>query len=235
MKQERGWPANWTAAIGKTVRLVRERQKLSAQQLSVRCAVAGYPIPRNTIANLENGRKETLPLHELVILARALGVPPVELLYPIGQTEQLEVVPGLTGRPMTAVDWFCGVVPRPDGSVKVTADGAPEMDAITWDTAVGLYREIEDTLEGLAFERTRLYGLPPDSTEMRKAIAYSVKAHETSLRRLLARCSELGIESPALDRDQVEAFEYADQVKELAESFGIRVDDLIAEVDDGEH
>lgn len=77
------WPRAWTREIGAAVQLHRKRQGLSAEALSARCSDVGYPIPRNTIANLENGRKEGVPVHEVMVLAMALNVAPIDLLFPV--------------------------------------------------------------------------------------------------------------------------------------------------------
>lgn len=85
LRRERmeAWPREWAAEIGRAVQRTRKAQGLSAAKLSELCAESGFPIPRNTIANLENGRKETVPIHEVVILARALNVAPIDLLFPL--------------------------------------------------------------------------------------------------------------------------------------------------------
>lgn len=68
------------AAFG---RAASAERAVSGRELSERCATLGHPMPRNVIANLESGRKTSLPVHELVVLATALGVPPVSLLYDV--------------------------------------------------------------------------------------------------------------------------------------------------------
>lgn len=61
--------------------------------------------------NLESGRKTNLPLHELTVLARALDVPPVELLFPVGQVASVPTLPGEESDPMVAALWFGGSGP----------------------------------------------------------------------------------------------------------------------------
>jgi transcriptional regulator with XRE-family HTH domain len=39
-------------------------------------------ITRDTIANLESGRKRVIDIAELIVLAKALGVAPLSLIYP---------------------------------------------------------------------------------------------------------------------------------------------------------
>ena len=89
------WPGSWTHAIGREVARLRKERGLTVAALCDVCADLGIPVPRNTVGNLENGRKETLPLHELVTLATALGVSPLALAYPEdGRAWEVEYMPG---------------------------------------------------------------------------------------------------------------------------------------------
>lgn len=83
MKQPSDWPGEWTKQIGRAVARHRKMKGLSAQALSDKCAEVGFSIPRNTITNLENGRKEGIPIHEVWVLAKALEVAPIDLLFPL--------------------------------------------------------------------------------------------------------------------------------------------------------
>jgi hypothetical protein len=73
------------------------------------------------IANLENGRRDSIGIAEVLVLALALNVPPVLLLFPIGRASQVEVLPGKTTCPWSAAEWFSGeagppaVSPGPPG------------------------------------------------------------------------------------------------------------------------
>jgi transcriptional regulator with XRE-family HTH domain len=81
---------------------------MSAQELSDRCSELGYPVARNTITNLENGRKEVVSVQEVDVLARALNIPPVMLLYPIGLDDRVDVLPGAGRELFEAIQWFAG-------------------------------------------------------------------------------------------------------------------------------
>lgn len=112
MKQD-GWAERVTAVIAGEVRAQRERLKMSAQRLSDRCAELGYPIPRNTISNLENSRKEAVSVAELLTLAAALQMPPIALLCPVwGRPadggDAVELLPGETLDRWAAMMWFVG-------------------------------------------------------------------------------------------------------------------------------
>jgi transcriptional regulator with XRE-family HTH domain len=117
VKQPRAeeWASEWTRLIGENVRALRKARSLSTQKLSDKCAEQGFPVPRNTIVNLETGRKETLSVQELTVIALALDASPVSLLYPLDRPA--EIAPGQYRNPFHAGQWFAGewdsVVPGP--------------------------------------------------------------------------------------------------------------------------
>lgn len=76
------WPATWNQAIGRRIAEIRREVGLSAQALADSCTDLGHPMQRGTIAKFENGRRETVGVHELVVIATALYVAPAELLFP---------------------------------------------------------------------------------------------------------------------------------------------------------
>ena len=69
-----------TRRIAATIRRLRREQEMSAQKLSDRCAELGRPIARNTIANLENGRKAEASLDDIAVIADALGVAVIDIV-----------------------------------------------------------------------------------------------------------------------------------------------------------
>jgi transcriptional regulator with XRE-family HTH domain len=81
---------------------------MSAQQLADRCAELGMPIARSVLANLESGRRESVSAAEIMILAQALDVPPVLLMFPLGRVEAIEYLPGQQMPPWDAMMWFSG-------------------------------------------------------------------------------------------------------------------------------
>lgn len=79
---------------------------LSAQQLSDRCAEVGMPIARSVLANFESGRRPTLSVAELLVLAEALKVQPTSLVFPVGYEPTVEVLPGLQYDTFQAAEWW---------------------------------------------------------------------------------------------------------------------------------
>lgn len=107
------WSARLVRSIAGEVKRHREAQDMSAQRLADRCAELGQPIPRSVLANLESGRREALSVPELLVLAEALGVPPVALLVPLGHSDQVEALPGRSVSTSDALAWLAGDKPLP--------------------------------------------------------------------------------------------------------------------------
>jgi hypothetical protein len=81
---------------------------MSMQQLADRTAELGMPIPQSVLANLESGRRDTVAVAEVLVLAAALDISPIELIFPVGFDEQTEILPGREVDPLTAMRWFAG-------------------------------------------------------------------------------------------------------------------------------
>lgn len=103
-----GWAGELHKRVALAVKHARERQGISAQQLADTTANLGYPITRNTLTNYENGRKQSLDVAELVVLAIALEVPPIMLLFGGHPDDPIEVTPGHAIPTVGALAWFSG-------------------------------------------------------------------------------------------------------------------------------
>lgn len=116
------WQESLAARVGGAVRKARESAGLTAAQLSERTRDIGYPVHRIAISKIENGaRAGKLDVAELVALARALGVPPIELIYPDLPDGPVEVWPGRKATSFQAVQWFSGESTAND----IAPDAAP--------------------------------------------------------------------------------------------------------------
>jgi transcriptional regulator with XRE-family HTH domain len=102
------WQGRVARMVAREIRRYRDERKLSAQQLADRTAELGMEIPRSVLANLESGRRETVTVPEILVLAAALQVAPVELLCPVGFDEQIEILPGRMMDPLSASRWVDG-------------------------------------------------------------------------------------------------------------------------------
>ena len=88
------WSETITSTIGENVQSYRKLAGISAQKLSEETGELGYAVPRNTITNLENGRKATVTLQELLLISRALHVPMSALIAnPLDGMKPIDVTP----------------------------------------------------------------------------------------------------------------------------------------------
>ncbi|MFC8078325.1 helix-turn-helix domain-containing protein [Streptomyces sp. NPDC057307] len=87
------WEDRVKANVAGEVRRRRKEMGWSAQDLADRCEELGHPIPRTVIANMESGRRATLPLVDVIVLAAALETYPVCLIFPVGYVERTQELP----------------------------------------------------------------------------------------------------------------------------------------------
>lgn len=104
------WDQRMVSSVGKHVKAIREAKspKLSAQGLADRVSELGYPYSRSQLVNLEYGRKKTFEVAELIAIAEALDVAPVEVLFPGLPDGEVEYLPGRTARALDALKHFTG-------------------------------------------------------------------------------------------------------------------------------
>jgi transcriptional regulator with XRE-family HTH domain len=103
--------AKWTEGLHQRIAEAfkgARQGRLTGQQLADDTERLGYPITRSQIANYECGRKQSLDVAELLVLAAALGVPPVALLFPNLPDGDVEVLPGQVMSSADAMRWFTG-------------------------------------------------------------------------------------------------------------------------------
>jgi transcriptional regulator with XRE-family HTH domain len=81
------WELRVTNAIAAQMRQWRGKRRLSAQVLADRTAALGMEVPRSTLADLENGRRTSVKVPELLVIARALDIGPADLLAAEDGTE----------------------------------------------------------------------------------------------------------------------------------------------------
>ncbi len=78
------WAGQLAARVGSRVRERRGELGLSAEQLSALTNGPDHRVTRSTIANLENGRRPTVTVPELLAIARALDTQPWLLCPDLG-------------------------------------------------------------------------------------------------------------------------------------------------------
>lgn len=102
------WAKDLHKRVGASIRQARAGRGMSAQQVADKTASLGYPVSRSQIANYESGRKQSLDIAELLVIAATLDVPPVSLLLGGHPDREVEVLPGQTMQTTAALARFSG-------------------------------------------------------------------------------------------------------------------------------
>lgn len=150
-----------TAIVASRLRELRSSLDLSAQKLADRCAEHGMPeLNRWLITNIETGRRESISVDELYVLARALDVSPIHLLTPYDDQEVF-VTPVEQHPSQRVRQWVTGQQPLGDSLVVVVeTDQWSDLESfletryqrILW-TAVERARDEDGTVDADALER----------------------------------------------------------------------------------
>lgn len=144
---------------------------MSARVLSEATAAIGCEIPRGTIAKVEVG-KRGLAMHELLVLSRALSVPPWMLLVDLASEELVELWPGRRLHPWEIVRWFRGdTIHLPRGAE--TPDDPSVMAFMRWTEFETFWDSVraDDEQWGMAYldlerARTNLERTPADRRDI---------------------------------------------------------------------
>lgn len=116
--------ADWAETTSRRVaaEIKQLRGERSAQWLSDRTAELGHRVTRSRISDIETGRRTRIDITEVLILAAALDVPPLLLLFPGVPNEPSEPLPGRRSLTWWAAQWFAGEKPLTwlddDGTVR---------------------------------------------------------------------------------------------------------------------
>ncbi|MEU5195221.1 helix-turn-helix transcriptional regulator [Streptomyces scabiei] len=201
---EKDFNARVAGRVGKQVALAREGaagRKMTAQALADRCAQLGHPLDRSVIAKLEKGIRQTITVAELLVLAEALGVPPIELLFPLAEAD-VEALPGASRSTWAAAQWFMGERPLPGADGQVDTRWEPPL-------VYGLYRTHEYAVAECLRAAQRTYEIRTEATlaagddraELNKiADVESARAQEmqVEIRAVRATLRSAGFEPPTL-------------------------------------
>lgn len=194
------WPTVFTGRIAQRLRDSRKAAGLTMAEVAQGCADRGLPeFTEHSMKNLESGRKTSITVADVVVLADVLGVPPVTLLFPLGSSATVEVLPGREVSTWDAVAWFTGESPldepAPEGSARDVLD---------------VFRQHGDLVAGamtsyaLARERRRAASTTLDRTRraalLQRAEGYEEHAFEDAqeLRTYRERMRQRGLTPPAL-------------------------------------
>lgn len=117
------WAEDQTKRVGAEVR--RLRGKRTGQWLSDETERLGHALSRTTISELENGKRKDISVAEITVLARALAVSPLQLIYPDLAHGPVDVLPGRTVSSAEAMLWFSGESRLPDDPGSFGPDTKP--------------------------------------------------------------------------------------------------------------
>ena len=190
------WGPRLVAVVAGEIRRYRTDRHLSTQQLSERCADLGWPIKRSVLSNLELGYRETVTVPEVLVIAKALGVPPALLLFPVGREKLVEVLPGQCIGTWAAAKWFSGQEPfltkRDDGDGWATT-GA---DRDSWrESAIVYFMDQDAMLEEWSDWRRRADDARKQAAavtgpDMRSSYLRLAESAEASMRQVEAQLRE---------------------------------------------
>lgn len=111
--------------LGRHVAYHRERQRLTVRELSARLDALGHKILPSGITKIEQGTRG-VSVDDLLALAKALGVPPLLVLFPVGAIDSVDVLPSQHMSTWAAARWFVGEAPLPgDDRAKWEEGAAP--------------------------------------------------------------------------------------------------------------
>ncbi|TLF52027.1 helix-turn-helix domain-containing protein [Nocardia cyriacigeorgica] len=180
------WDADVARRVGQAVRHLREAEqpKLSAAKLAQRTADSGYALTKAQISDLELGRKKTVTVPELLVLASALNVWPAWLLFPDLPDGKVEAVPGRHIRSVDAADWLTGLYWFPPAWTQPAPDGEEPDVPETFDLlkASRMLRDLDSELRSLRVKAiTEIRRDPDGSDEIERR--YRENADELTARR----------------------------------------------------
>lgn len=196
--------------LAERVRKYRTDHGWSVRRLAEECSRHGASrLTQSSLANIERGQaadahrqRRDVTVDELLVLAYALSVPPVLLLLPLGDEDQVTIVPGVTVHPDLALKWIEG------DEAPMTSDRLTTGDLAFWRRASDpllLYRRLRTAQETVwkseSDIRTAGY------TEQADQIEQARHARLDALRELaevLNGMAELSVRAPALPGDWVE-------------------------------
>jgi transcriptional regulator with XRE-family HTH domain len=214
-------PLTPTQVAARRVRYYRDAHGWSAQELARRCAAAGMPqLDRSVLSNLENGRRTTIRLDEVLTLAWVLGVPPVMLMVPLGWADEVAITPTVTVHPGLAMKWLTGEgeAPTSDRRIAGHVSHAVYIEAVR---PLALYERLSEAQDLLGkAERHRhdvrtndgrrnppasLDGLDREDAARIRAADLRWKGALTALATVLNHMVTTGVRPPAIWRPRLEA------------------------------
>lgn len=205
------WPARLIGVVASEVKRHRQRRGLSAQQLADACAELGLPIQRSVLANLESGRRTNLSVPELLVIAAALKVAPVLLVFPVGREALSEFLPERTAETWRAAQWFGGHGEDPTPTVNADRERVHRLP-------VRLYADHEQAIRRLSEARANADALRTRARTENGDIARALELAEENvthtvgiLRDLRRYMRDQGIQPPAISERTAAALDASEE------------------------
>ena len=198
---QQGWSEQLTARIAAEIK--RLRGERSAQWLSDRTAEFGHRVSRSTISDMEVGRRTRLELSEMIVMARALNVPPALLLYPQQPSGMVEVVPGVRVPSRQALTWFSGDEPfrYENDAGEVISEDDEYGDGARLLILIKEHGQLIDTLRVLSSTRERhLATMEPGDLNV-TVMNGSIRQHVRRLAEVRKQIADIGTEPFSLPYD----------------------------------
>ena len=193
------WGESFILRVCDRIRATRRSQGYSVRQLAERTAELGHAVSRQVLVNLEAGRRGVLSIDDLFVIAHALAVNPLFLMFDQMQMGRPnEVLPGLTVPEWTAIKWA-----RSAPSVISSALYETDFD----DARSIIYTRAQlDSVRGKIYdlegEIERLRKLDASATGLIEARMSEIAAHREHERSLVERLETDGVQlSDAWFRD----------------------------------
>lgn len=214
--QSPGWSYELTRQIGRGID--RARRGRSDQWIADRTAQLGHALSRTAVSEYRRGVRKSIAVPDWLVIAAALEVPPVTLLFPGLPNGRVVLLPHTVGpAAFDALQWVCGERGTyPEGAdYPVTSDGGDVDvdDCPTWLE----YRSLPDTSPESPY-----YKAPSKEFELLQAC------------RELAGAYALvnGKMSSLLEAIQKSDRNTTNDIMKLITSVNSRVDDLLDQIED---
>ncbi|MBE1551501.1 transcriptional regulator with XRE-family HTH domain [Mycobacterium sp. OAS707] len=144
--------AGW---FGNAVGWRRKALGLTAAELSRKTAELGFPVTRGTIAKIEsNLRSGKIDVAEVLVLAAALDVPPVLLLFPqVASDGGSSVLPNVFTTDAESVRWVSGETSTPRvydmAAGRLDGEPSPPNDGVELIASIAFLHQALDTRSSL--------------------------------------------------------------------------------------
>jgi transcriptional regulator with XRE-family HTH domain len=200
--------------VARNIQRVRKARQLKQSDVSERLTAAGRPTLPTVVSKIERGERR-IDVDDLVAFGRALGVPPILLLYPLGEEEEVEVLAGQRASTWAAFRWFVGEARFPVDNLV----GCGEVDPATglhewyddpeqgWEAAaspVALWRQHADQIRDWFQAPSAVRRLGLDEADARTELARRLAAVEDAVKQTRAAMRMSGLKPPALPEELAE-------------------------------